>query len=233
MPADEIEVHRRRRGRHPPAQPARPARSPAPRTARLTGLRTVRCTAVFDANGSFNPSFDETPGGGHPSRQRHLRHRPDLRPLLPRSRRRRGERARPHQGEPRDVPDHRARRLRLRRYRPRRRACSSTPSPSAQIAARSMHDFLRGTRTEVVVRKKWCPPPTPWRSGWNVIARENPPSLESDQRAASLEIVEEGYTEAKARAARRRAACAATSTPSSTRRNAWPATAAWTSARRT
>ena len=34
---------------------------------------------------------------------------------------------------------------------------------SAQIAARSMHDFLRGTRTEVVAAQAaGARPPTPW-----------------------------------------------------------------------
>ena len=35
--------------------------------------------------------------------------------------------------------------------------------------------------------------------GWNVMPRQNPPVLESEQRAASLEIVEENYPEAEAR----------------------------------
>src|SRR6185369_13439663 len=70
---------------------------------------------------------------------------------------------------------------------------------SAQIAARSMHDFLRGTRTDVVVRKKWMSAAYTMADGWNTIARENPPALESDRRAASLEIVEVAYAEAEAR----------------------------------
>jgi hypothetical protein len=41
---------------------------------------------------------------------------------------------------------------------------------SAQIAARSMHDYLRGTRTEVVVRKQWKPASYAMAEGWNVIA---------------------------------------------------------------
>ena len=104
---------------------------------------------------------------------------------------------------------------------------------SAQIAARSMHDFLRGTRTDVVVRKQWQPAAYTMAEGWNAIERENPPVLESERRAASLDIVEERLSPKRKRAGRRRAACAATSTRSSTRRSAWPATAAWTCARRT
>ena len=71
---------------------------------------------------------------------------------------------------------------------------------SAQIAARSMHDYLRGTRTEVVVRKKWMPAAYTMaerleRAASARIRR----SLESDRRAASLEIVEESYPESEAR----------------------------------
>jgi ferredoxin len=74
---------------------------------------------------------------------------------------------------------------------------------SAQIAARSMHDFLRGTRTDVVVRKHWQPASYTMADRWNVLERESPPAVESDRRAASLEIVEEDYEE---EAARRQAA---------------------------
>jgi NAD-dependent dihydropyrimidine dehydrogenase PreA subunit len=70
---------------------------------------------------------------------------------------------------------------------------------SAQIAARSMHDFLRGTRTDVVVRKRWMPAAYTMAEGWNAIERQNPPVLESDRRAASLEIIEEAFPDAEAR----------------------------------
>jgi ferredoxin len=70
---------------------------------------------------------------------------------------------------------------------------------SAQIAARSMHDYLRGTRTDVVVRKKWLPASYTMVDNWNVIQRANPPALECDRRSASLEIVEESYPEQDAR----------------------------------
>ena len=62
-----------------------------------------------------------------------------------------------------------------------------------------MHDYLRGTRTDVVVRKKWMPAAYTMTERWNVIPRQNPPSVESDRRAASLEIVEESYAEREAR----------------------------------
>ncbi len=44
-----------------------------------------------------------------------------------------------------------------------------------------MHDYLRGTRTDVVVRKKWMPAAYTMAEGWNVIPRRNPPALESDR----------------------------------------------------
>jgi formate dehydrogenase (NADP+) beta subunit len=70
---------------------------------------------------------------------------------------------------------------------------------SAQIAARSMHDYLRGTRTEVAVRRAWAPAAYTMAEGWNAIERQNPPVLESDRRAASLETIEEPFPEAQAR----------------------------------
>jgi ferredoxin len=70
---------------------------------------------------------------------------------------------------------------------------------SAQIAARSMHDYLRGTRTDVVVRKKWSPAAYTMADGWNVMPRRNPPSKASEERAATLEIVELSFPEAEAR----------------------------------
>jgi ferredoxin len=62
-----------------------------------------------------------------------------------------------------------------------------------------MHDYLRGTRTEVVVRKHWKPAAYTMADSWNTIPRQNPPALESDVRASTLEIVEESYPEAEAR----------------------------------
>jgi ferredoxin len=70
---------------------------------------------------------------------------------------------------------------------------------SAQIAARSMHDYLRGTRTEVVVRKQWKAAAYTMVDDWNVIPRQNPPVLQSELRAATMEIVEEPFSEPDAR----------------------------------
>jgi NADPH-dependent glutamate synthase beta subunit-like oxidoreductase len=70
---------------------------------------------------------------------------------------------------------------------------------SAQIAARSMHDFLRGTRTDLVVRRRWSPASYTMAEGWTRTERRNPPVLESGQRSASLDVIEESYQEHEAR----------------------------------
>lgn len=70
---------------------------------------------------------------------------------------------------------------------------------SAHTAARSMHDFLRGTRTDVVVRKRWLPAAYTMAEGWHREERRNAPVLESEARAASVDIVELSYPEEQAR----------------------------------
>jgi ferredoxin len=70
---------------------------------------------------------------------------------------------------------------------------------SAQIAARSMHDFLRHTRTDVVLRKHWKPATYAMSDGWQCFERRNPPVLESEERSTSLEIIEQPYADAEAR----------------------------------
>jgi NADPH-dependent glutamate synthase beta subunit-like oxidoreductase len=70
---------------------------------------------------------------------------------------------------------------------------------SAHTAARSMHDFLRGTRTDVVVRKRWLPAAYTMAEGWHREERCNAPVLESERRAASVENVELSYPEEMAR----------------------------------
>jgi ferredoxin len=62
-----------------------------------------------------------------------------------------------------------------------------------------MHDFLRGTRTDVVLRKQWKPAVYAMAEGWQRFERTSPPALESSKRASTLEIVEESYPEQEAR----------------------------------
>jgi NADPH-dependent glutamate synthase beta subunit-like oxidoreductase len=67
MPADDIEIHEgSEEGIYLHNQ--RGPRQILHENGALTGLRTVRCTAVFDAAGKFNPSFDESYIEGHPRR---------------------------------------------------------------------------------------------------------------------------------------------------------------------
>ncbi|UCF35755.1 MAG: FAD-dependent oxidoreductase [Acidobacteriota bacterium] len=69
---------------------------------------------------------------------------------------------------------------------------------SAQIAARSMHDYLRGTRTDVVVRKQWLPASYTMVDNWELLQRSDAPLIESEQRATSVEVIEEAYSEPEA-----------------------------------
>jgi len=197
MPADELEVEEgAEEGIHLHNQ--RGPREIVQAGGKVTALRTVKCTAVFDANGRFNPSFDES----------HLEdiaadsvifaigQTSDLSFLDP------GD------GIESDRGLIKVNRETYRTTAPDVFACGDIAHgprlfidaiASAQIAARSMHDYLRGTRTEVVVRKRWAPAAYTMAENWNVIGRAQPPALASDRRAASLDIVEEAYPEAEAR----------------------------------
>lgn len=70
---------------------------------------------------------------------------------------------------------------------------------SAQVAARSMHDYLRGCRTDIVIRKQWRPAAYEMVEGWNEIPRTEPPVLETNVRANSIEDVELLYSDEQAR----------------------------------
>jgi ferredoxin len=197
MPADEIEVVEGEEegvvlhsGRGPRAVVAE--------NGRLAALRTVACTSVFDANGRFNPAFNEAQvediaadtlifAIGQSSDLSFLR---------------------PEDGIESERGLIKVDRETYQTTAPDVFACGDIAHgarlfidaiASAQTAARSMHDYLRGTRTDVVVRRKWAPAAYTMVEGWHRAARANPPVLESAQRAASLEIIEERYPEADAR----------------------------------
>jgi len=197
MPADDIEVlEGAEEGIHLHNQ--RGPRAILHDNGTVTGLRTVRCNAVFDAQGRFNPSYDEShvEDISADSVIFAIGQTSDLSFL-----------------DPADGVESERGLIKVNRetYQttaPDVFACGDIAHgarlfidaiASAQIAARSMHDFLRGTRTEVVVRKQWKPAAYTMADGWNTIPRQDPPSLESDRRAATLEIVEESYAEAEAR----------------------------------
>ncbi|HWC96198.1 MAG TPA: FAD-dependent oxidoreductase [Candidatus Sulfopaludibacter sp.] len=197
MPADDIEVHEgAEEGLHLHNQ--RGPREILVRDGKVAGLRTVKCTAVFDAARRFNPSFDEAmvEDIAADSVIFAIGQTSDLSFL-----------------DPKDGVESERGLIKVNRetYQttaPDVFACGDIAHgarlfidaiASAQIAARSMHDFLRGTRTDVVVRKQWSPASYTMAEGWNVIEREQPAALEADKRSASLDIVEERYTEAEAR----------------------------------
>ena len=197
MPADEIEVHEGgEEGIH--LHNSRGPREILASDGKLTGLRTVKCTAVFDANGRFNPTFDEAViddiaadnvifAIGQTS---------DLSFLDP------ADRVESDRGLIK------VNRETYQTTSPDVFACGDIAHgarlfidaiASAQIAARSMHDYLRKTRTEVVVRKEWSPAAYSMADRWNVLERCNPPALEPDKRSGTLDIVEVNYSEAEAR----------------------------------
>ena len=137
-------------------------------------------------------------------------------------------RARADQGESRDVPDDRAGCVRVRRYRARSAAVhrrdrvgADRGPVDARFSARHAH---RNRGAQAVDARRLHDGGGLERAS----PRENPPVLESERRAASLDDRRGGFlakTEARRQA---RAACGATSTRCSTRRSASPATAAWT-----
>ena len=197
MPADELEVHEgAEEGIHLHNQ--RGPREVLIEDGRLTGLRTVRCTAVFDAQGRFNPSFDEAQVEDIPADSIifAIGQTSDLSFLNPAD------------GVESERGLIKVNRETYQTTAPDVFACGDIAHgarlfidaiASAQTAARSMHDFLRGTRTEIAVRKHWSPATYTMADSWNVLRRQNPPSLGSERRAASLEIVEEDYSEEEAR----------------------------------
>jgi NADPH-dependent glutamate synthase beta subunit-like oxidoreductase len=197
MPADEIEVEEgAEEGIHLHNQ--RGPRKVIVTDGKLAGLRTVRCTAVFDASGRFNPTFDES----------HLEDIPADSIIFAIGQTSDLSFLDPADGVESDRGLIKVNRETYQTTAPDVFACGDIAHgarlfidaiASAQIAARSMHDYLRGTRTEVVVRKQWKAAAYTMVDDWNVIPRQNPPVLQSELRAATMEIVEEPFSEPDAR----------------------------------
>jgi ferredoxin len=197
MPADDVEViEGAEEGIHLHNQ--RGPREVVLHDGQLTALRTVRCTAVFDARGRFNPAFDESQIEDIPADSVifAIGQTSDLSFLDPAD------------GVESDRGLIKVNRDTYQTTAPDVFACGDIAHgarlfidaiASAQTAARSMHDFLRSTRSDVVVRKQWKPAAYTMADGWNVIERQNPRVLQSELRAATLEIVEAPYGEAEAR----------------------------------
>jgi len=164
----------------------------------VTGLRTIRCKSVFDATGRFNPSFDENDVQDIPADTVifAIGQASDLSFL------------KPEDGVESERGLIKVNRETYQTTAPDVFACGDIAHgprlfidaiASAQVAARSMHDYLRGTRTEIAVRSHWEPAVYTMAEGWERTPRSNPPVIDATRRAASLEIIEESFTEREAR----------------------------------
>jgi formate dehydrogenase (NADP+) beta subunit len=197
MPADKVEIHEgeeegiRLHNRVGPKEII-------VENGRCKGLRVVKCVSVFDEERRFNPKFDETEltdihadsvvfAIGQTS---------DLTFLKPE------DGVETNRGLVKVDP------VTYQTSAPDIFACGDVAHgarlfidaiASAHTAARSMHDFLRGTRTDVVVRKRWLPAAYTMAEGWHREERCNAPVLESEIRATSVEIVELSFPEEMAR----------------------------------
>jgi formate dehydrogenase beta subunit len=197
MPADDVEVAEgAEEGIY--LHNARGPRELVGLDGKVVALRTVRCTSVFDSQGKFAPQFDETQieDIGADSVIFAVGQTSDLSFLDP------ADGVETARGLIQVNPET------YQTTAPDVFACGDIAHgarlfidaiASAQIAARSMHDYLRGCRTEIAVRKKWMPAAYTMADGWNCVPRANPPVIESERRAASLDIIEERYPEAEAR----------------------------------
>lgn len=197
MPADEIEIVegeeegiRLHDGRGP--------RAILNEEGFVTGLRTVKCLSVFDENGKFSPKYDEDviEDIAADTIMFAIGQQSDLSFLSP------DDGVEEEKGLIKVDPET------YQTTAPDVFACGDVAHgprlfihaiASAQIAARSMHDYLRGTRTDVVVKKSWLPATYTMEEGWDQMRRKLPPALNSELRASSNEIVEINYPEAEAR----------------------------------
>ena len=159
----------------------------------VTALRTIRCTSVFDGAGRFSPSFDETDVEDIPADTiiYAIGQSSDLSFL------------KPEDGVQSERGLIKVNRETYQTAAPDVFACGDIAHgprlfidaiASAQIAARSMHDFLRGTRTDIAVRSRWTPAVYSMAEGWDRLPRATPPVLEASERSASLAIIEEDFS---------------------------------------
>ncbi|MCS6806652.1 MAG: FAD-dependent oxidoreductase [Acidobacteriota bacterium] len=163
----------------------------------VTGLRTIRCVSVFDAERRFNPTFDESHVEDIPADTIifAIGQTSDLSFLSPE------DGVEVERGLIKVDPET------YQTSAPDVFACGDIAHgprlfihaiASAQIAARSMHDYLRGTRTDVVVRKRWLPADYTMLEGWERLERRHPPVVEAERRIASLDTIEAPFPEAEA-----------------------------------
>jgi len=197
MPADEIEIEE---GEEEGVKlhTARGPREVLQQGGYVTGLRTVKCSSVFDEEGKFNPKFDESfvEDIEADTIMFAIGQTSDLTFLSD------DDGVATERGLIKVDPET------YQTTAPDVFACGDIAHgprlfihaiASAQIAARSMHDYLRGTRTDVVVRKRWLSADYTMTPSWDQLKRHNPPALDAEQRAATLNIVEINFSENEAR----------------------------------
>ncbi len=202
MPADEIEVVE---GSEEGLKlyNSRGPREIVGKDGKVTGLRVVECSSVFDANRRFNPVFNEDNvevieadtvifSIGQTS---------DLAFLKPE------DGIESNRGLIKVDPET------FQTTAPDVFACGDIAlGPklfihairSAQLAARSMHDFLRGTHTIETVKSSWEPASYTMRENWDQLVRIHPPTVAAKERASSLVVIEDTFPaeEARSQAAR-------------------------------
>lgn len=191
MPADEVEIiEGEEEGIH--LHSSRGPKVVLGDNGTVRGLRTVRCTSVFDVSGRFNPSFDENDIEDIPADTIifAIGQSSDLSFL------------KPEDGVESERGLIKVNRETYQTTAPDVFACGDiahgprlfiSAIASAQIAARSMHDFLRGTRTDIVVRSQWTPAVYTMAEGWDRLPRATPPVVDATQRSSSLVIIEEDF----------------------------------------
>ena len=168
------------------------------KNGKVAGLRTVKCTSVFNAEGRFEPKFDENAIEDihADSVMFAIGQASDLSFL------------KPEDGVETERGLIKVNRDTYQTTSPDVFACGDIAHgprlfidaiASAHTAARSMHDFLRGTRTDIALRKRWLPAVYTMAEGWHREERCNAPVLESGVRATSNEIVELSYPEETAK----------------------------------
>ncbi len=199
MPADEIEIHEGEEE----GVVLHPSRGPLQileKNGRVAGLATRRVKSVFDAQGRFHPTFEEEPGETIPADTILFSIGQTI-----------------DEAFLQDLPEVELQRG-LIRIDPQTKstgapdvfACGDVAEgarlfihaiASAQRAAVSMDQYLRGKEVEEVVVGQFAIPASEhaMRDGYLQLERVNPPVLAPEKRAASQQIVESGFEQGVAR----------------------------------
>ena len=200
MPADAVEIEE---GMHEGLQLHT---SLGPRAVvgngRVTGMEFARCTAVFDSERRFNPQFDES-----------VRETVECDTVIFAI----GQQAEFNFLKPEDGVETTERGLlkadpeTYQTSRPDVFAGGDVvlgprlfidAIASAQVAARSMHDYLRKVTTSVVLHSQWKPATYQMAQDWEITERQLPPSRApeaSELASAGDRQVEENFPEEEAR----------------------------------